>query len=849
MHVDGCNNHRLINIEKWAELRLLLAILGLADVNKMKSLFVLLVFLLAAMCSVTKSTTTTGSDFSFSCPNVLNLSYCKNSAVPDTRTPIYILALVPFPDDRENAGWDYGVQMLPGGRIARDFINCNRSDLLPGYRLELIESNHEACGISQIVEEVYINLARFGLDQECGPVVAIAGLTCSPSTVRVSQVAGRVGSDLIQLASAGSPIFDRDTDFKTYPRLWRYVSSAGVYVDVVIELMKQLDWSSIGLIHDLDSEYYFNIAQTFIEAVKTNNFTLRSSFGLESTNSKLLSNAIQSIKDSGIKVIFCSTTFAQSTLLICRAANEGLVSPNYLWIFPDMYIADFEEQILGSDCDSETLHKGINRSLLLQYDLLNKVDDVQLSGGMFRNYLDLYKQHLEEVQRDYDISDRDLFISTGIAYSHLLFDQIWSLANALNQSFPQLHSMNISIEHNTVGNAPLADLLENSLSQLNILGITGKINFDEKRVYPTTIRIVYPNFTNISTSCTINETTVGRYRNKSLLSFKLNLTDVPLAIDSPMLETLPAVVIAFVYLAILTVTVLVSIVLGLFYYNRNKPKVKASSPFLTIFMFIGCYLLCLAAVLRITYGGFGGKTIVGTLFAFMCGLELFLEQNGYSLILVTLFIKLLRVHHIFNNKQLRELSNIWKNGSLAVLVLILCTIPNILSIVIVTIQTPNYNKSILELPDVRDENGVRVEKLIVSCNLQNGLSYIPSYFPLVVYLILIIYLSITMRRIKNRNFKDTKKVNVFVMIDSLLTVAYIISWWFLLINHKKQYVVLVQSLFPLAVVVACQAILIAPKVTPPWWTKAVSCTKEHAQEVNRKISTSSTAQLISFTKD
>ena len=810
----------------------------------MKLLFVLLVFLLAAMCSVTKATTR-GSDFSFSCPNVFNSSYCKNSAFPDTRTAIYILALVPFPDDRENAGWDYGVQMLPGGRIARDFINCNRSDLLPGYRLELIESNHEACGITKIVEDVYINLARFGLDQECGPVVAIVGLACSPSTVRVSQVAGRAGSDIIQLASAGSPIFDRDTDFKTYPRLWRYVSSAGVYVDVVIELMSQLGWSSIGLIHDLDSEYYFNIAQTFIEAVETNNFTLRSSFGLESTNPKLLSNAIQSIKDSGIKVIFCSTTFAQSTLLICRAANEGLISPSYMWIFPDMYIENFQEQILGIDCDNETLYKGINRSLLLQYDLLY---DVEVSEGMFRNYLDLYKQHLEEVQRDYDISDRDLFISTGIDYSYLLFDQIWSLANALNQSFPQLRSMNISIEHNTVGNAPLADLLENTLSQLNILGITGNISFNGMKVYPTTIRIVYPNITDIGN---ISGTEVGRYRNKSLLSFKLNLTDVPLAIDSPILESLPAVVIALVYLAILMVTVLISIVLGLFYYNRNKPKVKASSPFLTIFMFIGCYLLCLAAVLRITYDGFGGKTISGTLFAFMCGLELFLEQNGYSLILVTLFIKLLRVHHIFNNKKLREMSNIWKNGSLAVLVLILCTIPNILSIVIVTLQTPDYNESV-QATDMRDENGVRVVKLIVSCNLQNSLSYIPSYFPLVVYLILIIYLSITMRRIKNRNFKDTKKVNVFVTIDSLLTVVYIISWSFLLIYRKKQYIALVQSLFPLAVVIACQAILLAPKFTPPWWNKTVSYTKAHAQEVNRKFSmtsTNSAAYLISFTKD
>ena len=813
----------------------------------MKSLLPLLVLVLLAVCNATN--TTTGSSFTFSCPSVSNTSRsCNFSTLPDTRTAIYILALVPFPDDRDNSGWDYGMQMLPGGRIARDFINCNHSDLLPGYRLELIESNHEACGLSQIVAEAYINLARFGLNQECGPVVAVAGLPCSPSTVRVSQVAGHVGSDIIQLASAGSPIFDMDTDFTMYPRLWRYVSSAGVYVDVVIELMKQLEWSNISLIHDLDSEYYFNIAQTFTAKVKLiNNLTVGSSFGLEGTDSGLLSNAIQSIKDSRIRIIFCSTTFAQSTLLMCKAANEGLVSPKYLWIFPDMRIEDFEEQISVINCNMETLYRGINRSLLLQYDLLNKVND---SGGMFHNYSNLYKQYLEEVQRDYNFSNRNLSIPTGIAYSHLLFDQIWSFANALNQSLPQLQSMNISIDHNTVGNAPFADLLENTLRQLNIPGITGNISFDRLRVYPTTIRIVYPNSTNGSN---ISSTIVGIYHNTSFITFKLNVTDVPRDIDPPIFERLPDVVIAFVYLAILMVTVLTSIVFGLFYYNRNKPKVKASSPFLTVFMFVGCYLLCLAALVRITYGGFGGLTITGTLFAFMCGLELFLEQNGYSLILVTLFIKLVRVHHIFNNKQLRDLSRVWKNSSLAVIVMILCIIPNILSIIIVSIQAPDYNASVLELPDERDENGVRIEKRIVSCNLQNGFLYIPSYFPLVFYLIFTIYLSITMRRIKNRNFKDTKKVNIFVTIDSLLTVTYIFSWWLLLVNHKKQYVVLVQSLFPLTVVVACQVILLAPKVTPPCWiTKAAVVKYTITQEASRKVSTSSTnstARLIGFIKN
>ena len=749
---------------------------------------------------------------SLSCPSNASIT-SSSGCVPhmDTRTTIYILVTVPFPDDREIAGWDYGIEMLPGGRIARDFINCNHSDLLPGYRLELIESNHEACDISPQTE-AYINLIRYGLDQECGPVMAVAGLPCSSTIVEVSPVAGR--NDLIQLSSAVSPIFELDTDFSRYPRLWRYLSSAGVYVDVVIELMKQLHWSSIGLIHDLDSEHYFYIAETFIEAVKANNLTLRSSFGLENTNPKLLSNAIQSIKDSGIKVIFCSTTFTQSTALICRAANEGLVSPNYLWIFPDMSIEDFEEQIMEIDCDKETLYKGINRSLLLQYDIVN---GAQIPGML--NYLDLYKQHLEEVQRDYNYSGRE-FISTGFSYSHLLFDQIWSFANALNQSLPQLHSMNISLKHNTVGNTPFADLLEYALSRLNILGITGKISFNHLRVYPTSVRVVYLNIIN---SSIIRGTIVGRYQDKTLMSFKLNRADVPHDVYAPILETVPLMVIALMYLlVILMVTILTSIVLGLFYHNRKKPKVKASNPFLSVFMFFGCYLLCLAALLRITYGGFAGSTISGILFSILCGLEFFFEQNGLSVILVTLFIKLLHVHHIFNTNKLRKLSSVWKNRSLAAIVLILCFIPNLLFILLITFMTPTYT---INESGQRDVNGVRIEKVLVTCNIQATFSlYLLIYFPLAIYLIFIIYLSITMRKIKDTNFKDTKKVNIFVAIISLLSLTYIISWWLLLeiFPQYYKYVAVVQSLFPLTVVVACQVILLIPKITPSCCEKAAN---------------------------
>ena len=62
-------------------------------------------------------------------------------------TPVKLLVLVPWPSDREDAGWDAGLDLLAGSRVAVNEIN-NRTDLLKDYHIELVvpEYGHEPCG-------------------------------------------------------------------------------------------------------------------------------------------------------------------------------------------------------------------------------------------------------------------------------------------------------------------------------------------------------------------------------------------------------------------------------------------------------------------------------------------------------------------------------------------------------------------------------------------------------------------------------------------------------------------------------------------------------------------------------
>ena len=89
--------------------------------------------------------------------------------------PLYLLTLVPLPAANTcSLGHAGGLNMLSGARIAQDQIN-NRNDLLPGYQVELIVKNIEACSCSGAGIGLS-NLIEHTTSFSSNPVVAITGL-------------------------------------------------------------------------------------------------------------------------------------------------------------------------------------------------------------------------------------------------------------------------------------------------------------------------------------------------------------------------------------------------------------------------------------------------------------------------------------------------------------------------------------------------------------------------------------------------------------------------------------------------------------------------------------------------
>ena len=103
--------------------------------------------------------------------------------------------------------------------------------------------------------------------------------------------------------------------------------------------------------------------------------------------------------------------------------------------------------------------------------------------------------------------------------------------------------------------------------------------------------------------------------------------------------------------------ILTTIILVLFLYWRNEPEIKATSPYLSLVMFAGCYLLYTAITFQVISKSFA----VGfNMFTAACNIDSWFGFIGLNLIFGTLFVRLLRINHIF--RVFQKTSKIWSTG-------------------------------------------------------------------------------------------------------------------------------------------------------------------------------------------
>ena len=250
-----------------------------------------------------------------------------------------------------------------------------------------------------------------------------------------------------------------------------------------------------------------------------------------------------------------------------------------------------------------------------------------------------------------------------------------------------------------------------------------------------------------------------------------------------------------------------TIILILYLCFRNKPSVKSTSVSLSLLMFLGCYLLAIYAIVLIIDESYN----VEPLWLDCCMILIWLSGIGLSLplILSTLLVKMLQVYHIITlNRILKR--KVYTSSCAHFVYTLLVMLPNILILLLWTIiDTRRDNIQYVEHPGY-----IAAKSECKSNNREVWLLLMLAYN--IMLSLTVVIVAVKSRKIRLKQFKDTKKVNLLIFLILVIGIS-TFSYWLIFALANTYFEVSIYILYTGHIVISflCQIILFVPKVWPP----------------------------------
>ena len=348
------------------------------------------------------------------------------------------------------------------------------------------------------------------------------------------------------------------------------------------------------------------------------------------------------------------------------------------------------------------------------------------------------------------------------------------------------------------------DVLEEQLSQLSFQGATGWLNFSHSAAaVQTSVEILQ-----IQNGRPVQ---IGLY-NHSINQLFLNNSRIGI-IPSDTLQRVyvvyPTALTVFLSLVVIFCIISTTILLSLFIYYRKEPEIKATSYTLSLCMFVGCYLLFTSALFHnIT----SRTTVYGSqesLRTFICMFDITIVGIGSDIILGTVIAKTLRIYHIF--KTFGTVSRVCSDQGLFILISSIVSVKIVMLIAWATLDAAYI---------VDEEQFVSTIvppffRVIQECqsNYHNIWLLVVFGYSIILGLVMVL-LAILTRKIKRKNYKDSKKINILVAALIVDTCIGMPLWIMFRSVNATILSRISYNIGTLVAAVLCQVILILPKILP-----------------------------------
>lgn len=706
----------------------------------------------------------------------------------DNRIKLHLLNILPFPDGRPDSGWDRAYELIPAAQLAAEQISD--SNFLQGYKLELVTVDSEACGISSINKGLVNTFAKVLDPKHSFNVVGLAGLFCSCVTNVLAPLFSLPNITYVQVAGSTTPVHRNSSKF---PWLVHLVSSSTVFNDAVLALMKTFRWRNISMIHDSLGIFFRAVAQDFEDRdIFSTEFNLKANIPI--TANSITFNIFSRLVNLEARVILVVGSVAESVRFMCLAYQQNARYPGYVYLFQSRSLADFTSNADITSCTRDQIKEVMEGVILFDYGLVAENTSKLVSNMTYAEYYHKYLIRLSEME-----SSLNLTLNKDNVYANSMYDEVWAYALALKASLEEIEGVinlkNLSKEQN----AQFAEITRSAFLNVSFQGASGFVKFDPNREDNSEVRI----YQVINASLEL----IGKY-DKDLNDSVILLRDISPPSDTfeRVFRVLPSWLSLIFNIITSFCVVFTSLMLLFMIVYRNRPEVKASSLYLNLLIFSGCYFIFVAAEMRTVSRGYLIPN--DHLFTFVCNIEAWFGSVGMNLIFSTLLVRLLRIRQIF--KAYGKVSKYWGDGYLVLGVLLLCS-GGLITLVSWTVVDKIRKTTTEEYISEGNPPYFEIQSICSSTNLGIWLAAAFSYTGIIIAIV--IFMAIQTRKIKLSNFKDTKKVNAYIFF-TVVTLSILLPLWFVadraLENDIVGHVTLTSAF--VAVGLFCQLFIFVPRV-------------------------------------
>ena len=700
-----------------------------------------------------------------------SLVNCSNIVTVVSNTqPLQVITVIPTEYDATlTPDWKKGEEILPGAYLAAKEIN-DMSNLLDGHRFEVMAVRVPQCeltkGIVPFVEELTSNYSN---------TIGIVGYFCHNIALHLSRL---VHHDVIQISANDD----------SAPRLQHGILPLReLMASATAHLLQSLGWKKIAVITSQHPNFV-DSRRAFLKSAEEYNIQI--SFFQETFKFHSPADHLRELQMFGIKIIVAFVPQSEAVDILCAAYLRGFKWPDYAWIFTDMS----KPKILKPYCQP----KAINNAIFLhaKFNVSNNLP----SGLNSSSYYDAFYEQLGKSS-----SKRNFSLLSINRYANVLYDSIWAVALTINRSLSVLNERNLSLTniHQDTG-IEIMDVLEEQLSQLSFQGATGWLNFSHSAAaVQTSVEILQ-----IQNGLPVQ---IGLY-DHSINQLFLNNSRIGI-IPSDTLQRIyvvyPTALTVFLSLVVIFCIISTTILLSLFIYYRKEPEIKATSYTLSLCMFVGCYLLLTSALFHnITSGTivYGSQESLRT---FICMFDITIVGIGSDIILGTVIAKTLRIYHIF--KTFGTVSRVCSDQGLFILISSIVSVKIVMLIAWATLDAAY----IVDKEQFVSTIVPPFFRVIQECqsNYHNIWLLVVFGYSIILGLVMVL-LAILTRKIKRKNYKDSKKINILVAALIVDTCIGMPLWIMFRSVNATILSRISYNIGTLVAAVLCQVILILPKILP-----------------------------------